>query len=939
MIDSTKDFQKIIQNTSAIILTIDLEGEITFANNTALDFFGYSYEELLGKHMVCTILPEQESTGRDLVKMAENLTNDPESFHNNINENMRKNGEHVWIEWTNSGIYDDSGQLKEFMSVGIDITGHMKTKQALKESENKYGTLLNSMSEMFQVLELIYDKNGQAVDYYYHDINPASERLMNMTRDQIIGKRAKELFDVVEDYWIHVLDQVNKTTKSMHINNYSKALNKHYDVYAFKVDGQNKVAVIFTDITEFKKNKEAIEISEKKYRTLFDSIDEGYCIIDVIFDEYENPVDYRYLEVNSAFEKQTGLHNAEGQLMRTIRPDHEDHWFEIYGEIALTGKPKRFENPAKALNRFYDVYAFKIGDPESRKVAVLFSDISDVKKTEAALKELNENLELKVHERTAELNVERQRFFDVFEIIPIMICILTEDYHVVFANKSFRDKFGESKGRYCYEYCFGKSEPCEFCEAFQVLETGKPHYWELNAPDGSIIERYNYLLKDFDGSNLVLEMDVDITEQRQAQEALKDINENLEVIVEERTKSLQDSQNQFEALIQNLKSGVALINEDGEFKVVNNSFLKMFDLEDDTDIYNINSLDWRQWKVYGENHELLPFKEHPVRKVAITYKPIINKLISVQNPGENNLTWMMVSAVPIFRETGKPNIICTYYDVTERVKTEKLTRKLLKNEQQLREELQTSNKELQATNEELQNISTILQATVTELETSNKELEQFAYVASHDLQEPLRMVSSFTQLLEKKYKGQLDKDADDYIGYIVEGSHRMKNLIDDLLIFSRLNTEAKEFKLTDLNQTLDNVLINFKNQIEDDEVKITHNSMPIIKCDESQFNQLFQNLISNAIKFHNDNLPEIHISSQESGNDWLFSVKDNGIGIDPEHHEKIFEVFKRLHTRDEYIGTGIGLAICRRIVERHGGKIWVESEPDNGANFYFTIPK
>ena len=270
----------------------------------------------------------------------------------------------------------------------------------------------------------------------------------------------------------------------------------------------------------------------------------------------------------------------------------------------------------------------------------------------------------------------------------------------------------------------------------------------------------------------------------------------------------------------------------------------------------------------------------------------------------------MISADPIFRETGKLNIICTYYDVTKRMETERITRKLLENEQKLRKELQTANEELIASNEELQNISTLLQATVNEHKISNKELEQFAYVASHDLQEPLRMVSSFTQLLERKYKGKLDKDADDYIGFIVEGSHRMKGLIDDLLIFSRLNTGAREFELTNLNKILENVLINFKNLIEDNKVKISHNSMPIIKCDESQINQLFQNLISNAIKFHNDNLPEIHISSQESGNNWLFSVKDNGIGIDPDHHEKIFDVFKRLHTRDEYTGTGIGLAIC-----------------------------
>jgi light-regulated signal transduction histidine kinase (bacteriophytochrome) len=232
-----------------------------------------------------------------------------------------------------------------------------------------------------------------------------------------------------------------------------------------------------------------------------------------------------------------------------------------------------------------------------------------------------------------------------------------------------------------------------------------------------------------------------------------------------------------------------------------------------------------------------------------------------------------------------------------------------------------------------------LQEAINKLEISNRELEQFAYVASHDLQEPLRMVSSFTQLLERRYKDKLDSDADEYIDFIVEGSHRMKDLIDDLLVFSRLNTDKKEFKLTDLNQLLENVLFNFESVIEDNKIQIAIDSLPIIKCDASQINQLFQNLISNAIKFRNDESPEIHIACQNSDNNWLFSVSDNGIGIDSEHQKKIFNVFSRLHTRDEYEGTGIGLSICKRIIERHGGEIWVESEPRQGSTFYFTITK
>ncbi len=363
---------------------------------------------------------------------------------------------------------------------------------------------------------------------------------------------------------------------------------------------------------------------------------------------------------------------------------------------------------------------------------------------------------------------EAKRIFDVLETLPTMICLLTPDYHVKFANRAFRDKFGESEGRHCYDYCFGRTEPCDFCESYKVLETGQPHQWEVKAPDGSIIEAYDFPFTDVDGTPLILEMDVDVTEQRQTQNALKKINETLEEQVKERTQELS-----------------------------------------------------------------------------------------------------------------KSNI---------------------------------------------------------ELKRSNKELKQFAYISSHDLQEPLRMVTSFTQLLERRYKGQLDNEADEYIEFIVEGAHRMKYLIDDLLTFSRLNTQAKKFENVNLETVLNEVLSNLTVSIEESNAIITHDPLPTVNADKTQMMQVFQNLIANAIKFHGSNPPKIHISAHKDEKEWKFAVTDNGIGIDPEYQKQIFEVFKRLHTREEYPGSGIGLSVSQKIIRRHGGNIWVESELGKGSTFYFTIP-
>jgi PAS domain S-box-containing protein len=232
-----------------------------------------------------------------------------------------------------------------------------------------------------------------------------------------------------------------------------------------------------------------------------------------------------------------------------------------------------------------------------------------------------------------------------------------------------------------------------------------------------------------------------------------------------------------------------------------------------------------------------------------------------------------------------------------------------------------------------------LHKTLTELERSNKELEQFAYVASHDLQEPLRMIASYVQLLARRYEGQLDADADDFIAYAVGGASRMQKMINDLLTYSRVGTRGKPFQTTDCQAVLDQVLANLKVAVEESSAVVTYDPLPMVIADESQMAQLFQNLIDNAIKFHDEASPRVHISAKQKEKDWVFSVRDNGIGIDPQYYQRIFMLFQSLHNREEYSGTGMGLAICKRIVERHGGRIWVESELGKGSTFYFTISK
>jgi len=254
------------------------------------------------------------------------------------------------------------------------------------------------------------------------------------------------------------------------------------------------------------------------------------------------------------------------------------------------------------------------------------------------------------------------------------------------------------------------------------------------------------------------------------------------------------------------------------------------------------------------------------------------------------------------------------------------------------EELLNSNALLEYELKERRRAEEMLAQQAKDLARSNAELEQFAYVASHDLQEPLRLISSYTRLLEKRYKNKLDADADEFIVYIVDSATRMQRLISDLLAYSRVSTRARSFNRTDLNESLKQALFNLQITIEEKQAAVTQDQLPVLSADAIQMVQLFQNLVANAIKFHNQEPPRIHISANQAGETWTIAVSDNGIGIDPRFSERIFILFQRLHDPSEYPGTGIGLAICKRIVERHQGRIWVESEEGKGATFYFTLP-
>ncbi len=360
--------------------------------------------------------------------------------------------------------------------------------------------------------------------------------------------------------------------------------------------------------------------------------------------------------------------------------------------------------------------------------------------------------------------------------------------------------------------------------------------------------------------------------------------------------ALRESEQRFRTLIKSLHEGIWVLDKDDRTTFVNPRMAEMLGYTEEEMLGK---------PVYAFTHSDAKWQEKTADYMARRKKGISEQIEAELLRKDGKIVFALLETSPIQDEDGNyTGSIAGIQDITER----KLDEERLKR-------------------------------TMTELDRSNKELEQFAYVTSHDLREPLRMMTSFSQLLEQRYQGKLDQTADEYISFIVDGAARMQKLIDDILLFSRVTTRALPFAPVEMNKVLQDALANLRSSIEETKARVTYEELPVVQADPSQMAQVLQNLIGNAIKFHREEEPPaVHVSASQEGEEWIFSVKDNGIGIDPELFSRLFNLFQRLHPQNEYPGTGVGLAVAKKIVQRHGGRIWVESRPGQGSVFFFSVP-
>ena len=477
----------------------------------------------------------------------------------------------------------------------------------------------------------------------------------------------------------------------------------------------------------------------------------------------------------------------------------------------------------------------------------------------------------------AVLRKQWENFLTILDGIPHVIYVSDpETYEVLFVNQFFKDLLGTDPiGQPCYKAFQGFDHPCDFCTNEHILKTGEPYTWEYFNP---MVQRH-FLITDriigwSDCPQARLELAMDVTERKK-----------IEI-------EIQRSKKVTESIVESLPGVFYQISTEGRFVRWNGKFEQVTGYSPE-EIAAMNPLDLFEGEdKVAVGSAIARVFEGGEAEVSADFAP---------KAGQPIPYWFTGKLVQL---DGLPYLIGMGTDVSE-----------------------------------LREIEIELRRSKEGLERSNQELEQFAYVASHDLQEPLRMVSSYTQLLEKRYGNQLDDKAKGFIAYAVDGASRMQRLINDLLAYSRVQTRAGDYETVDLNEALGQARANLSTVISETGALVSNDELPTVVADQGQLVSVFQNLIGNAIKFRKPGeTAQVHVSAETRDSEVCVCVQDNGIGIREDFQERVFVIFQRLHGRNEYDGTGIGLAMCKRIVERHGGRIWFESEVGVGTSFYFTLP-
>jgi PAS domain S-box-containing protein len=662
------------------------------------------------------------------------------------------------------------------------------------------------------------------------------------------------------------------------------------------LDAQFLVCLVVTDLSDRIRAEDLLRESAERFSSLYATMTEGVALHELIFDASGNPVDYALLDVNRAFVALTGLHRQSvlGRRASEVYGTGAAPYLNQYSAVVISGRPTRFETEFGPAPRIFSISAFTYA---KNQFATVFEDITERKQSEQLL------------------NLHSEILGNLVEGVSL---VRASDRQIVFANPPFEKMFGYDSGELVGRHVSIVNAPGE-TSAEAVADAILAELEKTGAWSGEI----RNIRKD--GTTFWSRANIAAFLHHQFGQVWVSVHEDISEH-KRLALALANEEQHFSSLIAMTPVGVFETDRRGECTFVNARWSEITGLS----LEEAKGSDWSR-TLHPDDKDRVDAEWSAAAARGETFKLEYR----FQRPN-GDLTWVFGQSNKMQSATGELlGYIGTITDITDRKRAEERIRQVSEDLRQLNATLEARVKER---TEQLENANVMLQASASDLGRSNKELEQFAYIASHDLQEPVRTVVGFVQLLERRLAGKLDTESLEFMGHVVKAALHMRTMIHGILTYSRIGTRRTLPEQIETAAVVREAMALLSSQISASRAEIEVLALPQVTAERSQLVRLFENLIGNAIKFCSDAAPRVRIEATRDGSVWRFTVTDNGIGIAAEYSERIFIMFQRLHTRDEYGGTGLGLTICKRIVELHGGEIGVDPAPGRGSVFWFTLP-